>query len=47
MTFRQPVIYLFGSRHTSNINSDQLIENDTIQDFYLSKKQQETVEYLK
>ena len=30
ITIRQPMIYLFRSRHTSNINIDASIENSTI-----------------
>ncbi|CAF2804314.1 unnamed protein product [Rotaria sp. Silwood2] len=47
ITIRQPMIYLFGSRHASSVNSDQSIENSAIRDFYLIKKQQKTIEYLK
>jgi hypothetical protein len=32
ITIRQPMIYLFGSRHTSSVNSDQSIENSTIRE---------------
>ncbi|CAM2712576.1 unnamed protein product [Rotaria socialis] len=47
ITIRQPMQYLFGSRHTPSVNSDQPSENSPIRDFYLTKKQQKTIEHLK
>ncbi|CAF4552312.1 unnamed protein product, partial [Rotaria sp. Silwood2] len=32
ITIRQPMIYLFGSRHASSVNSDQSIENSAIRE---------------
>ncbi|CAF3598174.1 unnamed protein product [Adineta steineri] len=47
ITIRHPMMYLFGSRHTSSINSDQSIENTNIREFYLTAKQRKTIEHIK
>ncbi|CAF5219314.1 unnamed protein product, partial [Rotaria magnacalcarata] len=32
ITIRQPMLYLFGSRHTPSVNSDQSSENSPIRE---------------
>lgn len=38
ITIRQPMIYLFGSRHSLSVNSDQPIENSPIQEWVSPKE---------
>ncbi|CAF1277551.1 unnamed protein product [Adineta ricciae] len=47
ITIRHPMMYLFGSRHSSSVTSDQSVENTAIREFYLTIKQRKTIDHLK